>query len=104
MAAAASGSPVPLVRMDQQQDPALTSKQMQERSDLGVATGGVVGVALMAIVAVCAVTMSLTPFGFLLAIGISFVALIACMVAGNVIAKNWEAIMGFFGKQPKASP
>jgi hypothetical protein len=99
----ATAQQIPLVQLPNQQDPKLSDKQKGERLDTGFAIGGAVGIALMAIVVCAAITtMTLTPVGLLIAIGISIVVLIACMVAGRTIAKNWDAILGFFGRQPTA--
>ncbi|MDR0727927.1 MAG: hypothetical protein LBF26_03495 [Puniceicoccales bacterium] len=90
------------MQLQDQYPPKLSEKQMEERCNMGVMAGGIVGLALMGIILCCIPPLAFTPFSILLAIGISFVALIACLVAGNMVAKNWDAILGFFGKQPKA--
>ncbi|MDR1456783.1 MAG: hypothetical protein LBI34_01865 [Puniceicoccales bacterium] len=94
---------IPLVRMNNQQDPKLTAKQMEERSDAGLIAGGFVGMPLMGVMISCLCSASgLTVSGILFGVGISFTALFACLIAGNTIAKNWDAILGFLGKQPTA--
>jgi hypothetical protein len=75
---------------------------MGERLELGVATGGILGLAVMAVVVVAATYIATTPVGLLIAIGIGFVLLVACIYAGCKTAVNWDAILGFLGIRPKA--
>jgi hypothetical protein len=90
--------------MDSQQDPKLSDKQMAERVQLGATTGSIVGFSLMAIVTCLAISASLTPVGLSVAIGGGFIAVIACTLGGQFVAFRWDAVMGFFGRQPKANP
>ncbi|MDR2677586.1 MAG: hypothetical protein LBB26_03425 [Puniceicoccales bacterium] len=95
-----SSNPV-LAPLDSQRDLKPNAKQMEERTESGVAIGGIVGLVIMGIVTCSAAAMALTPFGLLFAIGISFVAFIACAVIGYNVAQKLDVILGFLGWPPK---
>ncbi|MDR2341384.1 MAG: hypothetical protein LBD72_03615 [Puniceicoccales bacterium] len=96
------GGPPILTRLDSQNPATPTKRQIDERVDIGVATGGAVGVTLMACVLVYTTLVAVTPAGIFVGLGISLGILLACMVIGNVVARNLNAILGFFGRQPSA--